>query len=101
MIYLDNAATTFTKPRQVYEAVVDAMVNNGVNAGRGGYDAAVRANELLFETKERLAALFHIENPERIAFAYNTTHALNMGIKGVLSYGDHVIITSMEHNSPR
>jgi cysteine desulfurase/selenocysteine lyase len=99
MIYLDNAATTFTKPRQVYEAVVDAMVNNGVNAGRGGYDAAVRANELLFETKERLAALFHIENPERIAFAYNTTHALNMGIKGVLSYGDHVIITSMEHNS--
>lgn len=99
MIYLDNAATTFAKPRQVYEAVVSSMVKNGVNAGRGGYRAAILANEMLYETKERLAALFHIDNPERIAFAYNATHALNMGIKGVLSYGDHVIITSMEHNS--
>lgn len=99
MIYLDNAATSFQKPKPVYEAVVNAMVKNGVNAGRGGYDAAVRSNEILFDAKESLAALFHIDNPERIAFAYNTTHALNMGIKGVLSYGDHVIISSMEHNS--
>ncbi len=99
MIYLDNAATSFTKPPQVYDAVTDAFVKHSVNAGRGGYDAAVQSNEILFETKELLASLFHIENPERIAFAYNTTHALNMGIKGVLSYGDHVIITSMEHNS--
>lgn len=99
MIYLDNAATTYQKPHSVYEALVETMVNNGVNAGRGGYNAAIRANDILFEAKEALATLFHIENPERIAFAYNTTHALNMGMKGVLSYGDHVIITSMEHNS--
>lgn len=99
MIYLDNAATSFVKPPKVYDAVINTLTKNSVNAGRGGYDAAVRSNEILFETKALLASLFHIENPERIAFAYNTTHALNMGIKGVLSYGDHVIITSMEHNS--
>lgn len=99
MIYLDNAATTFKKPHSVYESVVNTMVNNSINASRGGYDAAISVNEILFETKNNLATLFHIENPERIAFAYNTTHALNMGIKGILSYGDHVIITSMEHNS--
>lgn len=99
MIYLDNAATTYKKPHEVYATLVEVMVNNGVNAGRGGYDAAVRANEILLDAKEALASLFHIDNPERIAFTYNTTGALNMGIKGVLSYGDHVIITSMEHNS--
>lgn len=99
MIYLDNAATSYQKPRIVYETMVNALVNNSINAGRGGYDAAITSNEILFETKELLASLFHIPNPARIAFAQNTTHALNMGIKGVLSYGDHAIFTSMEHNS--
>lgn len=99
MIYFDNAATTFHKPRRVYEKLIHTMVQNGTNAGRGGYDAAISANNILFETKSLLAKLFHIENPERIAFTCNTTHALNMAIKGVLSYGDHVIISSMEHNS--
>lgn len=99
MIYLDNAATSYQKPRIVYETMVNALVNNSINAGRGGYDAAIASNEILFETKALLASLFHIPNPARIAFAQNTTHALNMGIKGVLSYGDHVIFTSMEHNS--
>lgn len=99
MIYLDNAATSYQKPRIVYETMVNALVNNSINAGRGGYDAAIASNEILFETKALLASLFHIPNPARIAFAQNTTHALNMGIKGILSYGDHAIFTSMEHNS--
>ncbi|MBR4890911.1 MAG: aminotransferase class V-fold PLP-dependent enzyme [Clostridia bacterium] len=99
MIYLDNAATSFIKPRCVYEATINAMVNNSANAGRGGYNAAISSNEILFNTRENLATLFNIQNPERISFCYNTTHALNLGIKGVLSYGDHVIISSMEHNS--
>ncbi len=99
MIYLDHAATTFKKPPSVYQAVYDTMVKHGANAGRGGYGAVAHANELLYETKVNLANLFHVKNPERIAFSYNTTHALNMGIKGVLSYGDHVILSSMEHNS--
>lgn len=99
MIYFDNAATSFVKPRAVYEATINSMVNNSINAGRGGYDLALKSNEILYRTRENIRALFNISNPERIAFTYNTTHALNMGIKGVLSYGDHVIITSMEHNS--
>lgn len=99
MIYLDNAATTYQKPRSVYESVVETMVTNSINAGRGGYHGALRSNEILYETKELLSSLFHISHPENIAFSYNTTHALNMGIKGVLSYGDHVVISSMEHNS--
>jgi len=99
MIYLDNAATSYVKPSKVYDALITATLKNSANAGRGGYGIAIRSNEILFDTKEKLATLFHIENPERIAFAYNTTHALNMGIKGVLSYGDHVILSSMEHNS--
>lgn len=99
MIYLDNAATSARKPPQVYRAVMEAMTQNGANAGRGGYGAAIRSNEILFDTRSGLASLFHIENPERIVFAQNTTHALNMAIKGALSYGDHVIYSSMEHNS--
>jgi len=99
MIYLDNAATSFIKPRCVYETTINAMVRNSANAGRGGYNVSISSNEILYNTRENLARLFNIKNPERISFCYNTTHALNSGIKGVLSYGDHVIISSMEHNS--
>ncbi len=99
MIYLDNAATTFQKPHQVYRTVVETMIKNGANAGRGGYGAAIAASGILFETRNKLTSLFEIENPERIVFCQNTTHALNTAIKGVLSYGDHVIYSSMEHNS--
>ncbi len=99
MIYLDNAATSAKKPESVYRALISATVNNSINAGRGGYASSKDASEILFNTRESLSRLFNIDNPERIVFAQNTTHALNMAIKGVLSYGDHVIYTSMEHNS--
>lgn len=99
MIYLDNAATSAKKPESVYRTLIYATVNNSINAGRGGYTSSKGASEILFNTRESLSRLFNINNPERIVFAQNTTHALNMAIKGVLSYGDHVIYTSMEHNS--
>lgn len=98
MIYLDNAATTVKKPRGVYKGMMK-LINNGASAGRGGYKSALFASEALFETRSQLAEFFGVENPERIVFAQNTTQALNTAICGVLNYGDHVIFSSMEHNS--
>ena len=99
MIYLDNAATSFQKPEQVARTMYETMVYYGANAGRGGHALSVRAGEILYETRENLCRLFHIRDVERLAFCQNTTMALNMGMKGVLRPGDHVIIGSMEHNS--
>lgn len=98
MIYLDNAATTMQKPEVVVRAVTAALCAMG-NAGRGVHDAALDAARMVFETRVRLASLFHAENPKRIAFTPNSTAALNIAIKGVLRPGDHVITTQLEHNS--
>nr|WP_208414744.1 aminotransferase class V-fold PLP-dependent enzyme [Paenibacillus castaneae] len=101
VIYLDHAATSWPKPAAVTEAVVNAMINDAANPGRGSHAMAVRASRILFETRKQLAKLFNIKNPNDIAFASNTTMALNMAIKGFLKPGDHVIATSVEHNSVR
>ena len=99
MIYLDYAATSYIKPQQVYRAVYDAMVYNSANPGRGGHTPSVKAGELVYDTREKLCRLFQAETPECFAFFQNTTAALNAGIKGVLHTGDHVVTSSMEHNS--
>ncbi len=99
MIYLDNAATSYIKPESVIKAVCDATCRNSANAGRGGYEISIKSSEILYETREKLAEIFGVENPERIVFCKNTTEALNFGIKGVMHKGGHVISTSMEHNS--
>lgn len=99
MIYLDNAATSYIKPESVLRTVCEATCKQSANAGRGGYGAAIKSSEILYETREKLATVFGIDNPERIVFCKNTTEALNFGIKGVMSRGGHVITTSMEHNS--
>lgn len=99
MIYLDYAATSFHKPQNVYNAVYNAMVRHGANPGRGGHAASIRAAELVYETREKLCRLFHINTPEQFAFFPNTTAALNAAIKGILNHGDHVVVSSMEHNS--
>ncbi len=99
MIYLDNAATSYKKPDCVLRAVFNATLKNSANAGRGGYKEAVESSEILYRARENLAALFGILNPERIVFCSNTTDALNKGVKGVVKRGDHIITTTMEHNS--
>ena len=98
MIYFDNAATTLRKPRCVIEAVTEAMGSMG-NSGRGVHDGALSAARIIYDTRAALARLFGAEGPERIAFTANSTQALNMAIKGLLSPGDHVITTALEHNS--
>lgn len=99
MIYFDNAATTYIKPALVYRAVYENMMRYGANSGRGGHSLSVKAGEIINEARIKLCEFFEIENPERLAFFQNATYALNTAIKGVLSHGDHVVTTSMEHNS--
>ena len=99
MIYLDNPATSMKKPKIVYDMIYKNTVNCSVNAGRGGHFASIKGAEGIIKTQEAIADLFNIKTPERIAFTPNATYALNMAISGFLSPRDHVIITSMEHNS--
>lgn len=98
MIYMDNAATTMHKPQEVIDAVVSAMGSMG-NAGRGASEAALSASRIIYDTRDRLAKLFHAEDARQIAFTANSTESLNIAIKGILEPGDHVITTVLEHNS--
>lgn len=98
MIYLDNAATTLQKPKQVADAVTQAMCSLG-NAGRGVHDATLDASRMIFELRKKLADFFRAENPKQIVFTANATESLNIAIKGILQSGDHVITTQLEHNS--
>ncbi len=99
MIYLDNAATSFPKPEQVYVEMDKCMRDYGANPGRSGHRLALEAGRAIYNTRERLCRLFNVENPMQIVFTANATEALNLGIKGLLKEGDHVVSTSMEHNS--
>jgi cysteine desulfurase family protein len=99
MIYLDNAATTFPKPESTYYYMNKYTRETAANPGRGSHSMAVESAEIIFETRELLAEFFNIEDSMNIVFTKNCTESLNIAIKGVLKKGDHVITTSMEHNS--
>jgi len=98
-IYLDNAATTFPKPEQVYQAVDHAMRRIGVGPGRGSHHRGIAASRMVFEAREAVAALFGIGDSARVIFTHSATEALNLAINGLLKPGDHVVSTTMEHNS--
>lgn len=98
-IYLDNAATTFPKPEEVYRAIDRWMRTQGGSPGRGLYRRAVDAEEMVSDTRERLAALLGAGDPTRIVLTQNSTEALNMALKGYLRPGDHVVSTVLEHNA--
>jgi cysteine desulfurase/selenocysteine lyase len=101
LIYLDNAATAWPKPDNVYDFMVDFYRKTGVNPGRSGFDLALEAGALLDNSRKRLTKFFGGDEdaPERLCFGYNATDALNLIIPGLLSAGDHVITTNLEHNS--
>lgn len=98
-IYADHAATTYPRPVQVAEAMVGYIRDIGCNPGRGGYRRALDAARMVYETRTLLADFFHVPQPEQIIFTPSVTYALNLVIKGLLSAGDHVLISSMEHNA--
>ena len=99
MIYLDNAATSFPKPRRVADEALRCMQIYGGNPGRGSHALALAAAEKIYECREELASFFGCQNPENVIFTLNTTMALNIVIKGLLTPGDHVLISDMEHNA--
>lgn len=98
-IYLDNAATSFPKPENVYQAVIDAMREVGASPGRGGHRRSLEAGRIMFMARETVSGLFSIPDSSRIIFTHNATGALNLALHGILTAGDHVVTTSMEHNS--
>ncbi len=99
MIYLDNAATTFYKPQEVKNAVADALTFYSANPGRSGHDLSVKTAEKIFEARERINDFFNGYGSEYVSFTLNCTQALNTAIKGILKKGDHVVISTFEHNS--
>lgn len=99
IIYLDNAATSWPKPEAMMSAMADFNRSVGANPGRSGHTLSIEAARIMMDAREALAELFGIPDMLRIAFTKNATEALNIMISGLLQPGDHVITTSMEHNS--
>lgn len=99
MIYFDNAATTWPKPQSVINAVAESIRYYSANPGRSGHKMAINAGERVYECREAISDFFGLGNPCGVVFTLNATHALNIVINGILSEGDHVICTSMDHNS--
>jgi cysteine desulfurase family protein len=99
IIYFDHAATSWPKPPCVSDAMQRFMAETGANPGRSGHSMSVDAARVVFETREAVAEFFGLDDSANVAFAINATHALNIAICGLVSPGDHVITTSMEHNS--
>ncbi len=98
-VYLDNSSTTFPKPKQVIDGIYNYMLNVGGNAGRGNYANSLQSNRFLYEAREIVSDFFGFSSPSNVIFTNNVTTSLNMLIKGLLKPGDHVVTSSMEHNS--
>ncbi len=99
MIYLDNGATSFPKPEEVYKFMDHFYRNFGVNPGRSGYDLCLESGEVIEKTRKQLTSFFNGTDTNRLCFSYNSTDALNLIINGMLEKGDHAISTTIEHNS--
>lgn len=99
MIYLDNAATSRPKPTEVIQAMNDFLNNVCANSGRSGHRLAIQSSRIVYDTREVLAELFNVPDPLRIVFTMNATESINLALFGILKQGDHVITSSVEHNS--
>ncbi|HEY31809.1 MAG TPA: aminotransferase class V-fold PLP-dependent enzyme [Dehalococcoidia bacterium] len=99
MIYLDNAATSWPKPPEVLKAMTDVLEHAGGNPGRSGHRLSIAAARVVYDTREEIAQFFNISDPQRIIFTSNATHAINLVLRGILKPGDHVVISSIEHNA--
>lgn len=99
MIYFDNAATSWPKPPGVAEAMTHFIRDVGANPGRSGHRMSIEAARIIFEARQAVAGLFNAPDPLQVAFSANVTEALNLALYGYLRPGDHVVTSSMEHNS--
>ncbi len=99
MIYLDHAATSFPKPVAVVEAVRDYLLHRSANPGRSGHSLSAQAARVVFETRAALAGFLGVGDPRQIIFLPNATYGINLALNGYLRDGDHVVVSSLEHNS--
>jgi cysteine desulfurase/selenocysteine lyase len=99
LIYLDNSATAFPKPKEVYDFMFEFYKDHGVSPGRSGYDMCIATEETVYATRKMLSEFFNGGDPNRLTFNYNASDSLNMIVDGILSKGDHVITSTLEHNS--
>ena len=99
MIYVDNASTSWPKPKEVLRAMTDFLENSGGNPGRSGHRLSISAARIVFGAREAVAGFFNVSDPMRVIFTYNVTYAINLALRGLLKPGDRVVTTSMEHNA--
>ena len=98
-VYLDNASTSFPKPKAVCDSIYNFLANIGGNSGRSNHTNALESNRYVFVTRENIASFFNFPKIENVIFNNNITSSLNILINGILKKGDHVITSSIEHNS--
>jgi cysteine desulfurase / selenocysteine lyase len=99
MNYLDNAATSYPKPPEVIAAMTSFLTTVGVGTGRGSHRLGLAANRTVYQARERIAELFHLPDSSRVIFTHSCTESLNLAVTGLLRPGDHLVTSSMEHNS--
>lgn len=99
MIYFDNGSTSFPKAPGVGAAMAALLENAGFNINRGGYEGAYAVADMVLDTREMLCKLFDWQDPKDVCFTGNVTQSLNLILKGFLKPGDHVVVSSMEHNA--
>lgn len=99
MIYFDNAATTYPKPQQLLRAFTEYLYFYGANPGRSGHEMSLETARQVYKAREAVSALLGGGAPENVIFTQNCTQSLNLALKGALAFGDHVIISDLEHNS--
>ena len=98
-VYLDNASTSFPKPQEVANSIYNYLTNIGGNPGRSNHTNAMQSNRIVYNTREKIASFFNSNSIENVIFTKNITESLNILLNGILNDGDHVITSSMEHNS--
>lgn len=98
-VYLDYSATSFKKPNEVFKKIEEFYKSNNTNPGRGGYQLALEAGKMVLNTRNQIKSLFSVGIKDHIIFTKNVTESLNITIKGLVRKGDHVLISSIEHNS--
>ena len=98
-IYFDNAATSWPKPEKMIQAMVDFNANVGANPGRSGHRLSIEAGRIVFNARETIASLLGAGDPHTVIFTRNATEGMNTVVRGLLHPGDHVITSSVEHNS--
>lgn len=99
MIYFDNAATTFPKPPQLFDAFADYLKRCGANPGRAGHGMSIETAQRIYSVRDAVGRLLGAASPDQVVFTQNCTHSINLVLKGLLRWGDHVILSDLEHNA--